>query len=134
MEDIFYLNKNEITLNIFSTFVYHTFNTLYENVKMNIYTNNFQIVFTNGGKMMHCEWTMMKSEEFYEDTSFLQNNQISYIVMITHHTYELHLIIPIIKAILFEFGGMVGNDSDFFHPLFTFDNIVEFHYAWDVKE
>lgn len=132
MEDLFYLNKKEISINVFSSFIYKEFVTLYANVEINIYSDNFQIVFLKDKKMIHCEWTIMKSEEFFEDTAFLHNNHIAFIIMLTHHTYELNLIMPVIKATLFEFGGMIGNDSDSFFPLFTFDTIAEFRYAWEI--
>lgn len=132
MDDLFYLNEKEVPINVFRDFIYNKFISIYENVKLNVYSDNFQINFSKNEQIVHCEWTFMKVEEFYEDTVFLHENQIVFIVMITHHTYELNLIMPIIKETLFEFGGMLGNDSDLFYPRFTLETIAEFRYAWEI--
>lgn len=131
MDDLFYLNRDNISLDALSSFVAQKAQTLCENAKEFQFPNGFQILMPFENGMRHFDWTIMEIKEFLEpeDAQFLTSNQIVFAVMITHHHCDMDWLLPIITAVLETFGGMIGNDSDRFLPIFTAENIAHFSYS-----
>ena len=123
MDDIFYMTNKKISVieindiakkvNDKSTFIAD-------------HSDALQIEYFHG---IIADWVSISVKEFSEpeDKIFLSDNKINSIFCISYHPSQFNFVLPHLKALLQEYGGFIGNDSEGFQPCFSLENIDFFN-------
>jgi len=120
VNDVFYLSVQNLEPKEIHYVFFSEYNAIYSDYGNSKFCIDFDDV--------HTEWHKMDISEF-EDVDFLIRKEISTVYCISHRSKDLPVLVSRLKELLHKFGGIIGNDSDEFEPIFNYDNIDDFCYG-----
>lgn len=120
MNDIFYLNENEIKFVELYKLLNSSLNIFVEYYSKDVIQIRYKSVMYN--------FTKMDLTEFLdeEDILFISKNYIKTIICISYNSKYIFELIEVIYIILEKYGGIIGNDNIGFLPTYNLDTIKYF--------
>ncbi|CAM3599535.1 hypothetical protein VA7868_02204 [Vibrio aerogenes CECT 7868] len=125
MKDVFYFSKQPIEL----LSIKQNLQDYYNDILLNEDQDALQIKINKEEMIQIVSLNVTTEFGDPEDCDVIEATGVKSCICISHHSFSIDCVKDILKIILKNYGGWVGNDSDYFEPRFVLDDIDSFRYS-----
>lgn len=122
MDDLFYFTRRDVALSEIANVARRL-----DCQAVNLGQRGLELVLDDGSRT---DWSVFDFDKLENaDRDDLLREGIRSAFCVSHHPVAIRTLLGLLRVLLAEFGGWIGNDDDRFMPRFDLSNLDKFRYS-----